>query len=93
MNLRCRLAARLREFAARLDPPAPDHGDAELEAADRYLELMAHVDAGRVRPRRGESLKAFHRRLIRGDFEINENLIDFSAARARVIDRRKAGAR
>jgi hypothetical protein len=93
MSFRRRLGASLRDLARKLDPPLPDRGDAELAAADRYLELMAHVDAGRVRPRRGESLKAFHRRLIRGDFEINENLIDFSAARARVIDRRKSAAR
>ena len=92
MTLRARLAARLRALALRLDPPAPDRGDAELAAAERYLEVVAHVEAGRVRPRRGESPRAFSPRLARGDFEINDNVIDFGAARARVAER-KAAAR
>jgi hypothetical protein len=92
MTLRRRLAAHLRELARRLDPPPPDRGDAELAAADRYLELMAHVDAGRIRRRRGESARAFGRRIARGDYVIVDNLIDFSAARARVVER-KAAAR
>jgi hypothetical protein len=92
VTLRHRLATGLRELARRLHPPPPDRGDAELEAADRWLEICAHVDAGRIRRRRGESARAFGRRLARGDYVIVDNLIDFGAARARVVER-KAAAR
>jgi hypothetical protein len=92
MNFRRRLATLCRRLARWLDPP-PDRGDAELEEADRRcLEAWEHAEAGRIRRRRGESGRDFGRRLARGDYVILDNLIDFSAARARVVER-KAAAR
>ena len=94
MTVRARLAIHLRELARRLDP-RPHRDDAQIEEADRrLLEAWDHVDAGRIRRRRGESARAFGRRLARGDYVIiDNNLIDLSAARARVVERKKAAAR
>ncbi|MDQ2646931.1 MAG: hypothetical protein M3020_24215 [Myxococcota bacterium] len=81
MTIRHRLAAGLRQLAQRLDPPR-HHCDLE-EADRRVLEAWAHVDAGRIRRRRGESARDFGRRVARGDYVVVDNLIDFDTERAR----------
>ena len=91
MTFRRRLASKLRALATRRDPPPRDHGDDELAAVDRHLELWALVDAGRIQRRAGESTRALSRRLTRGDFEIVDNLIDFNTERARRAHRKAAG--
>jgi hypothetical protein len=74
------VSAWCSRFAEQLAPtPVGD----ELEAAERILAVMALVEAGRIRSRRGESQSAFARRLARGDFVVDENVIDFTAERAR----------
>jgi len=73
-----------RQTRILIDAALTEHdADAELAAADRYREICAHIDAGRIRRHRGESREAFHRRVIRGDFVIIDNLIDFQIERAR----------
>jgi hypothetical protein len=90
--------ASLDATAYRLDPPAPvtrpephDNGHAEMDAVDRDLELWAHVAAGRIRRRRGESSIELVRRLRAGDYVIVDNVIDFQIERARRAHRKAAG--
>lgn len=84
IRLRRALARWLAALSCRIDVPEQVDTDAIVA---RQLELLAHVEAGRIRRRRGESNAAFAGRVVRGDFVLNENLIDFSRARQKRASR------
>jgi hypothetical protein len=76
------LAATCTRAADRLAPEACVAGDAAAQVAHAN-ELIEHMRAGRIRPRRGESDREFCLRVARGDYVLNENLIDFQIERFR----------